>query len=584
MYNPNPVCKVNVQSDIKVGLEEISAYLNQELPEDLILAIEVYPCVSLKIIEDLARSLNPTLLLRADDAFLDPESIQRILHRDVTDDRILGRRTLYRFPDLLDEAKVSDLGLRLDQTGERRVIFGTGASLVTEADMVIYADISRWETTLRYRTKNYANWMTDNAEEDPQRKIKRAYFVEWIMADRLKRSLDFSYQFYLDMNDDEAPKLVETKALREAYKEISQRPFRLRPFFDPGVWGGHWMQETFGIDQHKQNLAWSFDGVPEENSLLIEIGGKVIETPALNLVYAEPVNLLGERVYGRFGAEFPIRFDFLDTVGGQNLSLQVHPRHEYIQNTFGMPYTQDESYYIMYAEEDAYVYAGTITGINREQMIEDLYRAEKGEISFDADKYINRVKVKKHDHVLYPGGTIHCSGKDMVVLEISSTPNRFTFKLWDWDRVDLDGLPRPINLGHGLKNIDWSRDTEFVYDELVNQFMTLDEGPGYMVEKTGLHEREFIETQRYWFKDEIIHEDKGSVRMLNLVEGEKALVQDTEGKYPPLEINYGETFIVPASVKTFRVSAAADRPDPSEIVEGRSYPAGYMATIEASVR
>jgi hypothetical protein len=89
----------------------------------------------------------------------------------------------------------------------------------------------------------------------------------------------------------------------------------MEPYFDPGVWGGQWMKENFGLDASKENFAWSFDGVPEENSLNLEIGGKVLKVPAQDLVFYAPHELLGERVHGRFGAEFPIRFDLLDTMG-----------------------------------------------------------------------------------------------------------------------------------------------------------------------------------------------------------------------------------------------------------------------------
>jgi mannose-6-phosphate isomerase class I len=69
----------------------------------------------------------------------------------------------------------------------------------------------------------------------------------------------------------------------------------------------------------------------------------LFEIPSIDLVFYQPEQLLGEAVHGRFGDEFPIRFDFLDTINGGNLSLQVHPLTEYIQEKFGMNYTQDES-------------------------------------------------------------------------------------------------------------------------------------------------------------------------------------------------------------------------------------------------
>ena len=89
----------------------------------------------------------------------------------------------------------------------------------------------------------------------------------------------------------------------------------------------------------------------------------------------------------------------------------------------------------------------------RERVPELKRAAEKGEEIFPAEKYVNKISVKKHDHVLIPAGTVHCSGKNTMVLEISATLYIFTFKLCDWRRLGMDGLPRPIHLDHGMKNI-----------------------------------------------------------------------------------------------------------------------------------
>ena len=135
--------------------------------------------------------------------------------------------------------------------------------------------------------------------------------------------------------------MVTSEAFFQALKQTAREPFRLVPYFDPGVWGGHWMKDNFGLTETKSNYAWSFDGVPEENSLRYQFGEVFLEIPAIDLVFLEARPLLGEKVHARFGDEFPIRFDLLDTIGGQNLSLQVHPLTEYIQEKFNMHYTQD---------------------------------------------------------------------------------------------------------------------------------------------------------------------------------------------------------------------------------------------------
>ncbi len=571
MYDLKPVINVSDEKKVVTGFEAIAEHLVNQLPEDVSIAVEVYPGVTLETVNRLVEGLRPSLVVEAERLFVDAERINEILQPDITDDRIFGRKTLRTFEQLQDEHATAQIAKQFAETKGRRVIWGTGASLL-ETDLVIYADISRWETILRYRTTDYSNWMADNAEEDPVRKIKRAYFVEWVLADKRKKALDFQFAYYIDMHDDEAPKLITGEELRDGLAKTVEGPFRLVPFFDPGVWGGSWMQEKFQVGQDEMNLAWSFDGVPEENSIRLGFGEDFIEIPAINLVFAEPEALLGRRVYGRFGAEFPIRFDFLDTMDGQNLSLQVHPVTGYIQDVFGMHYTQDESYYIIDAKPGAVVYAGLKNGIDKDAFIRDLYRAEKGEISFPAEDYVHTIPIKAHDHISYPGGTIHCSGADSVVLEISSTPNRFTFKLWDWDRVDFDGLPRPINLEHGLKNIDWSRDADFVHDELFNKIEVLEEGENYRREKTGLHELEFIETVRYWFSGPVSFKANGSVKMLNFIQGDTAIVYSPTEAFAPYEIHFGETFIVPAAVGDFMIRPAKDRPDET------------YGIIEASVR
>jgi hypothetical protein len=140
-----------------------------------------------------------------------------------------------------------------------------------------------------------------------------------------------------------------------------------------------------------------------------------------------------------------------------------------------------------------------------------------------------------------------------MVLEISATPYIFTFKLWDWGRVGLDGTPRPIHLEHGVRNIQWDRTTEWVRNNLVNQFVPLSSGEGWREERTGLHELEFIETRRHWFTGTVPHETAGTVHVLNLVEGEEAVVESPHHAFEPFIIHYAETFIVPAAVGPYTI-------------------------------
>lgn len=519
--------------------------------DNAIIVIDTYPGVDLDAMAAAAQTGLPgyNVVNVEERAALPIEEIDQLIGRNLTDDRVFGVLGHFTVDDFYSPEKLRELTDELNDAGRPTVLIGWGASLAAPNPAVLaLADLARWEIQQRYRA-GAPNWRCENYGEDNLRKYKRGFFVEWRAADRHKRNLFERLDFVLDTNKGIAQAgLISGGAFRGALEQACDAPFRLVPFFDPGVWGGQWMKEKIGLDPSRDNYAWCFDCVPEENSLLLEAEGKIFEIPALDLVLSQPRGLLGERTHARFGAEFPIRFDFLDTMDGGNLSLQVHPLTDYIQNAFGMPYTQDESYYLLDAKEDTLVYLGTKTGTDPDEFERALRASTTGDTPFPADDFVNRIPVKKHDHLAIPAGTIHCSGQDAMVLEISATPFIFTFKLWDWDRLGLDGVPRPVHMDHGLPNIQWERNTEWVHENLVGQVEILSKTAGVTEERTGLHELEFIEVRRHWFSEECFHDTEGTVNVLNLVEGDEAEVISPTNAFAPFTVHYAETFVVPAGV------------------------------------
>src|SRR5690606_10323402 len=152
---------------------------------------------------------------------------------------------------------------------------------------------------------------------------------------------------------------------------------------------------------------------------------------------------------------------------------------------------------------------------------------------------------------LIPGGTIHSSGRNSVILEISTTPNRFTFKLWDWGRLDLDGTPRPISIHHGKHVINPQFTKDFVNNEFYNNTKVLYEEERIKEEHTGLHDLEPIETRRVTFSKKVYQKTENSVNMLNLVDGEHVQVVSFDKSFEPFDVYYGETFIIPENVKEY---------------------------------
>lgn len=542
-------------------------------PNRFILCVECYPgCLEGEIERTLREALAPALVVRAQDAYKSAAELDSYFGRDLGgNDPVFGRMNNYELSEFFDDQLAGHVKARVAEAQGLTLVIGTGAAtLVPTRDLLIYADMARWELQKRQRRNEISNLGVDNFTERPALKYKRAFFIDWRAADRLKKRLLPGIDFLLDTSN--SPKMISGVALRKGLCVVANQPFRLVPFFDPGLWGGQWMKEVCDLPRDEANYAWCFDCVPEENSLLLGFGDVNIEVPSIDVVFQHPRQLLGDAVHGCFGTEFPIRFDFLDTMGGGNLSFQVHPLTEYIQEKFGMNYTQDESYYLLDAGPGGCVYLGLKENINREHMIADLYRAQKGNFEFNADAYVNRFSAKKHDHFLIPAGTPHCSGRDSMVLEISATPFIFTFKMWDWGRLGLDGIPRPIHLDHGIANIQWERTTKWVQQNLVNCIEPIGMGNSWQEERTGLHEREFIETRRHWFTGPTPHDTKGGVNVLNLTEGDEVIVESPKAAFPPLVVHYAETFVVPAAVGTYTVR-------PHGPSEGKQ-----CATIKAYVR
>ena len=532
------------------GYDEIYHELNSKMNNRCVVVFDYYPGVDEEKVYELIKRFNFSLEINMHDIFKDGKIMTEQMKYNLSDDRVFGKMYYGNLVDFIDEDKLEEAQNKIKEQKESVIVYGVGAGLVSHGDVYVYFDMARWEIQLRYR-KGMANYNVDNYDEDILKKYKRGYFIEWRIADKHKEKCFECFDYVVDTNKSKDPKMISRYTFTESLKQLAQKPFRTVPYFDPGVWGGQWMKEVCNLDVNQPNYAWSFDGVPEENSILFDYDGVTFELPAMDLVLYQPKELLGEQVYSRFGAEFPIRFDFLDTMEGQNLSLQVHPLTEYIKKNFGMRYKQDESYYILDAKEDAVVYLGLKEGIQPTEMISDLESAQKGEIVFDADKYINKFPAKKHDHFLIPAGTCHCSGKNAMVLEISATPYIFTFKLWDWQRLGLDGLPRPIHIEHGKQVIQWDRTTKWVKENLVNAtYEVKEEGNDCKIEHTGLHELEFIETRRYTIKNSSYHQTHGTVNMLNLVDGKSAVI---EGDFEPFIVHYAETFIIPASIKEYTI-------------------------------
>lgn len=484
-------------------------------------------------------------------------TIREYFQANITDNRAFGYFTDKAIDSYFDtQAKehfASDLNQIVEAGASLIVVMGTGAHWLgkEQYDLTLFADVSRELQQIKYK-QGMLNFGFDSNIDNVE-KYKISLFVEWPILEKYRKRHLADFDYYIDMNDEETPVLTAVQGLLAVIEDIARYPLRVKPFFAPGIWGGQLLKEIADLPTDMVNCAWSFEPIAPENSILIGQNSKVIEIPFLIVMAHGYKEILGERITALFDDYFPVRFDYLDTIDGSNLSCQVHGKQDFVRKHFNEFMEQQESYYIMEQKGNSKAYLGFTEHVDKDTFIETVQRSQETGVAFDFKEYVQEWDCKKGDLFLIPTGTVHCSGDNNLVLEISSTTWWFTFKVYDYVRKDLDGKPRPINIDFAAENLDFHKTTSWVQENLIASPQLVREVDGNEEYLLGQREDLLFYVRRIHLQDQYEDHTNGEFMMLNLVEGERVRIISCEDESVYVELDYAESYILPSVFGKFRL-------------------------------
>jgi hypothetical protein len=433
------------------------------------------------------------------------------------------------------------------------VVYGPGAALVPH-DLLWYADLPKRYAESAVNAGNGLN-LGQSTRSGPGT-TKRLFFIDWPLLDRHRDEIADRISCWIDMQDPAVPAMIDGDTLRSTLEYLATRPFRTRPTFNVTPWGGHWGQQHLGHNPDEANTALGYELIaPEAGVLVGNVGGPQVELPFQLMVSLYPMQVLGDVVHQVFGTSFPIRFDYLDTVGGGNLSVHCHPTPDYMRAVFGWPYTQHESYYVMVGSRQQEIFLGLHQDADVEAFRQEAHDADHDGTPLEISKYVPTFPATPHQLFLIPGGTPHASGKGNVVLEISATPYLYSLRFYDWLRESVDGGLRPVHVRHAFRNLNCERRGGAVERDLVQEPRAVRDGDGWCEELLGSLPEMFFEVRRLVVQPGAVAHDctAGRFHVLNVVEGDGILVETPDGAAHPLV--YAETLVVPAAVGDYAVRA-----------------------------
>ena len=299
-------------------------------------------------------------------------------------------------------------------------------------------------------------------------------------------------------------------------------PLTFTPILKDRIWGGTKLKSYLNksIVSETTGESWEISTVPGDISV---VASGVFEGKNINeIIDLHPTEILGKSVIARFGKQFPLLFKFIDAK--EDLSIQLHPNDELAKqrhNSFG----KTEMWYVMQADETARLVVGFKNDSNPKEYLEKL--ADKKLISL-----LEEYPVKKGDVFFLETGTIHAIGAGVVLAEIQQTSD-VTYRIYDWDRVDVNGKGRELHTELALEAINYYKThSKIEYSEEPNQSTKVVDCPYFKTNIIALQDR-FI-----WKKS------KDAFTVFMCTNGQFELILNGE----IMRYQMGDTILIPAII------------------------------------
>ena len=308
-------------------------------------------------------------------------------------------------------------------------------------------------------------------------------------------------------------------------------PLKLRPRIKDKIWGGKKLREILGKEgaSDKAGESWEISAV--QDNISVAENGFLAGNDLQELIEVYMGDLVGDKIYDKFGIEFPLLVKFIDAT--EKLSIQVHPPDELARarhNSYG----KTEMWYIIQADKDAELISGFKRKADKETYLQHFNNNTLTDI-------LNNVKVSSGDVIFLPAGRIHSIGAGILLAEIQQTSD-ITYRIYDFNRLDAEGKPRELHTDLAVDAIDYT------YHEKYKQDYISKENESSEIIKCDYFTTNILDFNNQVEKD-YVNLDSFVVYMC--LEGEFEIIyyeKEVE------KIKKGETILIPAELKNLKLN------------------------------